>query len=89
MEDDELDKIANGKQRSTATAMAVFATVLSNLRSEVRDISDRLNSGFITKDQHELLRNRVAMLEKIVYGLVSIILITVIGAVVSLVVTKK
>jgi len=51
------------------------------IKVEMRDIKDMLKDNFVTKDQFEPIK-------MIVYGLVGVILLSFIGAVVSLVIMK-
>jgi len=74
--------MANQTQGERLSAMAVS---IDNIEKDIDEIKKKLDADYITQDKHALLEDKVARLEKLVYGMVSIILIAVIGAVVSLV----
>lgn len=57
--------------------------ILSEIRQDVKSILDRLAKG---DTKLELFEHRIASLEKIVYGMVAVILLAVVGALVALVV---
>lgn len=85
MEDEQLKRVADGKT-DTKTALAVIAVVLGQTKKEIEDVKDSLDRGYATKAALEAVRSRLQMLERIVYGAVSIILISVLGALLTLVV---
>lgn len=59
----------------------VLVTKLDYIQEDVREIKHQLEGNYVTKDQFEPIR-------KIVYGMVSVVLLAVIGALVTLVVQK-
>lgn len=63
------------------TSVAVILTKVQYIESEVGKINDKLEKEYVTKDQFEPVKN-------IVYGLVSLILVAVVGALVALVIKK-
>lgn len=72
----------NGKDiNSLITELAVMGNQLDTIESNVNDIKKKLESEYVTRDQFEPVRN-------IVYGMVSVILLAVVGALVALVVAK-
>lgn len=87
--DQELDRIAQGKS-DTKTALAVFAVTLKQTRDDVHEMKKLLGSEYATKGyvdaKTDALEARVKMLERIVYGAVGLILLSVFGALVALVV---
>lgn len=66
---------------SSQTDLAVIKNDLVYIKSDLQEIKQSVTHGYVTKDEFEPVR-------RIVYGLVSIILIAVVGAVVSLVISE-
>lgn len=64
-----------------STEMAVVSTKIDNINTTVSSIQQKLEADYVTQDQFEPVK-------KVVYGLVSVILLTVFGALLALVVTK-
>lgn len=58
-----------------------IAKDISYISSDVKEIKEKMESNYVTKDQFEPVKN-------IVYGMVSLILLAVVGALVALVVNK-
>jgi len=56
-------------------------TELRYIRRDLDDIKAKLNSGYVSRDEFEPIK-------KIVYGLVSLILVGVVGALTSLIIVK-
>lgn len=61
--------------------LAVLINKLGYVETEVKDITHKLEVGYVTQDQFGPVKS-------IVYGLVSIILLAVVGALVGLVILK-
>lgn len=64
-----------------STQLAVLISKVGYIETEVKDITKKLESSYVTQDQFEPVKN-------VVYGLVSIILLAVVGALVGLVILK-
>lgn len=64
-----------------STQLAVLINKVGYIETEVKDITKKLESSYVTQDQFEPVKN-------VVYGLVSIILLAVVGALVGLVILK-
>ena len=67
------------------TQSAVIATINSDIayiKKDIADIKAKLENHYVTQDQF-------APIAKIVYGMVSVILLTVLGAVIALVIIRK
>lgn len=64
---------------SEATQMALIASDVSYIKAEVTDIKRTIRIDYVTHDQFAPIRN-------LVYGLVSLILTAVIGAIMALVI---
>jgi hypothetical protein len=64
-----------------AIDIAVMANKLNSIESDVSDIKQKLDAHYVTNDQFEPVK-------KIVYGMVSLILLAVVGALVALVINK-
>lgn len=69
------------QQDSIETIVAVILTKVNYIEAEVKDIRTKLEREYVTQDQFEPIR-------KVVYGLVSITLLSVVGAVIALVLRK-
>lgn len=67
------------RRQSEAVSLAIIATDISYMKNDISDIKATVQHGYVSKEEFEPIK-------KIVYGLVSLILIAVVGAVVSLVV---
>lgn len=63
------------------TRLAVMANDISYIKTDVAEIKSTVQHQYVTKDEFTPVRN-------IVYGLVTIILIAVTGAIVSLVLKR-
>lgn len=59
--------------------LAVLQTDVNYIKEKLNDIDTKVSSGYVTKEEFDPIK-------KIVYGMVSIVLTAVIGAVVALVV---
>lgn len=64
-----------------ATDVAVILSKVQYIESDVKSVKDKLENDYVTQDQFEPIK-------KVVYGLVSIILVSVIVALVALVIIK-
>jgi len=72
----------NGIDQITKTQIAVMANDLQYIKSEIHDLKDLQQNSYVTKE-------RFLPIEKIVYGLVVLILIAVVGALINLVIRGK
>lgn len=70
------------RQETQDVKLAVIASDMKYMRNDVAEIKSRLATGYVTTDEFEPIK-------KLVYGLVALIMIAVVGAILSLVVTKK
>lgn len=61
--------------------LEVIANDISYIKSDIKEIKDSVVSTYVTKDQFEPI-------QRLVYGLVGLILFAVVGAVISLVLNK-
>jgi len=59
--------------------IAVMANNVEYIKKDIDEIKERLSNNFVVKEEFEPVK-------KIVYGLVSLVLIAVVGAIVALVV---
>lgn len=67
--------------QSDETKLAVIQTDLTYIKEKLNAVDTKVSSHYVSKEEFEPIK-------KIVYGLVSLILIAVVGAIVSLVVTQ-
>ena len=63
---------------NSSTKLAVIANDISYIKTEVQDIKQKLEADYITKQEFEPIK-------KIVYGIVSLILVAVGGAIIKLI----
>jgi hypothetical protein len=63
------------------TQIAVMANDLGYVRKAVDNLNDKIDSNYVTKEMF-------APIQKIVYGLVGLILIAVVGAIMTLILRK-
>lgn len=68
--------------QSDETKLAVIQTDLTYIKEKLNAVDNKVSSNYVSKEEFEPIR-------KIVYGLVSLILIAVVGALVALVVGAK
>ncbi len=66
-------------QKGNDTNLRIIANDIGYIKDDIKEIKYSISSNYVTKDQFEPIK-------KIVYGLVSLILVAVVGALVSLVV---
>lgn len=66
------------KKSSGEIASEVLLTKISYIESDLKEVKDMLASGYVTKQEFDPVK-------KIVYGVVSLILIGAIGAILALV----
>lgn len=69
-------------KESQETRIALIAKDVSYMKEKLDEVDGKLNSHYVTKEEFEPIK-------KVVYGLVGIILVAVVGAVVSLVLTSR
>lgn len=62
--------------------LAILQTDMAYIKEKLNDIDQKVSSGYVSKEEFEPIK-------KIVYGVVSLILTAVIGAIVALVVGAK
>ena len=65
-------------KNGTDTILAVIQTDLKYIKDDVKEIKDQLKGEYVTKESFEPIR-------KIVYGLVSVVLIAVVTGLLALV----
>lgn len=59
--------------------LAVLQNDMNYIKEKINDIDSKVSSGYVTKEEFEPIK-------KIVYGVVSLILTAVVGAIVALVI---
>jgi thiosulfate reductase cytochrome b subunit len=59
----------------------VIATQIEYIADDVKEIKEKLNKDFVTTDKFEPI-------QRLVYGMVSLVLVSVFGALISLVLIK-
>lgn len=68
--------------QSDETKLAVIQNDLTYIKEKLNVVDNKMNSNYVSKEEFEPIK-------KIVYGLVSLILIAVVGALVTLVIGAK
>lgn len=66
------------EEKNLQTNIAIILTKVEYIEAEIKAIKEKLEKEYVTTDMFEPV-------QKIVYGLVSVILLAVIGAVVALI----
>jgi ABC-type phosphate transport system permease subunit len=67
---------------STTSALALLSQDMNYVRKDLSEVKERMEKSFVTSAEFNPVRN-------IVYGLVAIILVTVIGAILALVIIQR
>ena len=68
--------------QSEETKLAVIQTDLTYIKEKLNAVDNKVSSHYVSKEEFEPIK-------KIVYGLVSLILVAVVGALVALVIGSK
>jgi hypothetical protein len=63
--------------------VALINEKLTNIQKKVTDIDKKLDADYVTKDQMKIVESELGLLQKIVYGIVGLILTGVIGGMIS------
>lgn len=69
------------KKTTIETSVAIILTKVNYIEIEIKEIKSKLERDYVTHDEFEPIRN-------VVYGLVSLTLLSVAGAVIALVLRK-
>lgn len=69
------------RQNSDKISIAVINSNIVDIKEDLRDIKNKLEADYVTRQEFDPVK-------KIVYGLVSVILLAVVGALVTLVINK-
>jgi hypothetical protein len=67
------------------TKIAVLQTDVSYIKKSVDELSDKLEEKYVTQDE---FKAKLEPMGKIVYGIVAVILTTVVGALLSTVINR-
>ena len=67
------------------TKLAVIANDISYIREKIKAIEAKIDGDFITREE---FKDKFDPVQRIVYGLVSLVLVSVFGALVGLVLLK-
>ncbi len=65
--------------------LALMAQDITQVKTMVNKINSRLENNYVTKEQLEVLQTKFDIVQKIVYGVVSIILVAFVTGLVSLI----
>jgi len=68
-------------EQSSETQIAVMVESIGTIKRDVSEIKEKLESHYVTKEEFDPIK-------KVVYGMVSLILVAVIGALLALVIIK-
>lgn len=79
--------IQKAKDESDVYTYAVL-TGMEQMDKDIKELNTLMTSGYATKSEMSALDQRLKMVEKIVYGLVTITLLTVFGALLALVIRQ-
>lgn len=77
--------MATAEQRYTKDQvdLALISADLKQVKETVESINHKLESNYVTKDELKLVQVQLELIQKIVYGVVGLILTAVIGSVVA------
>ena len=67
----------------TQVDIAVLANDMKYVKDTVQKISHKLDSQYVTKDQLELVKSRLQLIQNVVFGMIGIILVTVLTAILT------
>ena len=73
---------------SESKSNEVIISELKALQKQVDRIEGKLDKDYVTQDELKLRDERISLLQKIVYGVVGLILTTVALGIVNLVITR-
>jgi tetrahydromethanopterin S-methyltransferase subunit G len=76
------------EKRNGGATLAVALNDICTIKDDVKEIKERLEGEYVTVDKLQLHADRLARVEKIVYGVVGILLTAIILALVKLVVLQ-
>lgn len=68
--------------QSVETAIALLQADMNAVKETLRAIELKLDNKYVTKEAHELVVSDVALIKKIVFGMVSFVLIAVLSTIV-------
>lgn len=71
----------NTRNVSDEVSLAVIANDIAYIKKDIADIKDTVSKNYITREEFDPIK-------KVVYGLVSLILIGVVGALMALIINK-
>lgn len=65
--------------------LAIMAKDIAQVKQTVTKISTRLESNYVTKDQLQVLQTKFDIVQRVVYGVVSIILVAFVTGLVEII----
>jgi hypothetical protein len=74
----------NMSQLTDETRIAVMAERVGNIDTTVKNIESKLDKNYVTLDKYALTQDKVDRLEKIIYGVIMLLLAAIVTAGVSL-----
>lgn len=77
-----MSKDSDDSQPNNVT-LALIRRDISYMRDEMKSLRDQFASSYMPLSEGELMKARIAQLEKVVYGFIALILLGVGGALVS------
>lgn len=80
----EMSENGNGNI-TNKVQLAVIATDISYMKSEITDLKRLVSDGYATKSSLDNAISRIKLLERAVYGLLGLIVIAVVGAIMRVV----
>lgn len=66
--------------KSDQVKLAVMAEQIKNIDGNVKDINTKLDKNYITIDKFALVQDKVDRLEKIIYGVIMLLLAAIVTA---------
>ncbi len=81
--------MSDQRKDTTLTRLAVIENRLTYIAQRCDDTYKEVTSHFVPLESYQVLENDVKLLKNVVFGFISIIMIGVVGALLSLVLIKQ
>lgn len=81
--EEDFSSSCNMKKTSYEIELVLINANISSMQSDIKEIKDSLNTKYSTKGENDILKERIDMVSRIVYGAVGLIGLAVLGALVN------
>jgi hypothetical protein len=79
----DMPQYSETDMRYVISAVSGMSIKLENYKDDLKEIKDMVASHLVTQDQFSRVKDRISLLEKVVYGFIGLVLVLVLTAVVS------